>query len=424
MLETTARSVRCQRCTNCPRQYCTADYYPRLDQIQAEDQAEHKKLLPNNRSFCLQIHHFADCRCSHLALAFLAARRFGSASATTFTTRSANGRVRPRTGGRWTLTWVAENNRIFTSPAHSGRVSKTSTSTQSITVQWSKLSYPCGAVTRTTLLYFQYFCESIPKPIAQHWRHQPRVRWSSSQTQRQDQHENCRSRHKHNWCLFRDLGTWSCARQLFAWCGLDPAHIETLSKFCTCAAKSSCNARDAMFCAEVFGRACRGYLTCPRAFPFQADPQLNLGRPQNSWYRTWLHQRLQETVQKTQKPQYWQTKESDMFEIKNGTKQDDPISSLLFNTVLQVALKDDLHHDGKRKNNGHLLRRRRSRLSHEFALCWRCALVRFYKGAVFKNMLCDFKHSTEKWDSRHIQEKTKILSSQSSKSRLTTSKWK
>ena len=27
-------------------------------------------------------------------------------------------------------------------------------------------------------------------------------------------------------------------------------------------------------------------------------------------------------------------KESDMFEIKKGTKQEDPLSSLLFNTVL------------------------------------------------------------------------------------------
>ena len=26
MLETTARSAHCQRCTNCSRQYCTADY--------------------------------------------------------------------------------------------------------------------------------------------------------------------------------------------------------------------------------------------------------------------------------------------------------------------------------------------------------------------------------------------------------------
>ena len=35
-------------------------------------------------------------------------------------------------------------------------------------------------------------------------------------------------------------------------------------------------------------------------------------------------------------------KESDMFEIGRGTKQGDPLSSLPSNTVLRVALKDDL----------------------------------------------------------------------------------
>ena len=35
-------------------------------------------------------------------------------------------------------------------------------------------------------------------------------------------------------------------------------------------------------------------------------------------------------------------KESDVFSIKRGTKQGDPLSSLLFNTVLQNSLEEDL----------------------------------------------------------------------------------
>ena len=45
-------------------------------------------------------------------------------------------------------------------------------------------------------------------------------------------------------------------------------------------------------------------------------------------------------------------KERDMFEIKKGTKQGDPLSNLLFNTGLQVALKDDLPRWQKKKGMG------------------------------------------------------------------------
>ena len=63
-------------------------------------------------------------------------------------------------------------------------------------------------------------------------------------------------------------------------------------------------------------------------------------------------------------------KESDMFDIKKKeTKQGDPLSSLLFNTVLQVALKDDLPRWQKRKGNGHMLGRLRVGLPHKFEIC-------------------------------------------------------
>ena len=41
-----------------------------------------------------------------------------------------------------------------------------------------------------------------------------------------------------------------------------------------------------------------------------------------------------------------------MFEIKKETKQDDPLSSLLFNIVLLVALKDDFPRWQKKKGMG------------------------------------------------------------------------
>ena len=49
------------------------------------------------------------------------------------------------------------------------------------------------------------------------------------------------------------------------------------------------------------------------------------------------HIRFLKKLYRDQKATVLTDEESDMFEIKEGTKQGDPLSSLLFNTVLQKA---------------------------------------------------------------------------------------
>ena len=62
-------------------------------------------------------------------------------------------------------------------------------------------------------------------------------------------------------------------------------------------------------------------------------------------------------------------KESDVFPIKRGTKQGDPLSSLLFNTVLQFSLENNLKKWQENKKGIRLpdqpeIRRRRASFLH------------------------------------------------------------
>ena len=104
--------------------------------------------------------------------------------------------------------------------------------------------------------------------------------------------------------------------------------------------------------------------------------------------------------------------ESNMFEFKKGTKQVDPLSGLLFNTVLQNSLKDVTKRWQKKKGMGIYL----SDYDHDCLTNLRFAddvLLFATSKDQLQKMLYDFKESTEKVEVRIHPEKTKILSNQS-----------
>ena len=77
-------------------------------------------------------------------------------------------------------------------------------------------------------------------------------------------------------------------------------------------------------------------------------------------------------------------KESDVFEIKRGTKQGDPLSSLLLDTVLQAALRDDLTRWCEQMH-GYTSGRFTGRLPLQPAICGRRAIILHIAGAAEEN---------------------------------------
>ena len=54
-------------------------------------------------------------------------------------------------------------------------------------------------------------------------------------------------------------------------------------------------------------------------------------------------------IYRDQKASVQTDKESNIFDIQKGSKQGDPLSSLLFNSVLQYSLKDEIQRWQKKK---------------------------------------------------------------------------
>ena len=104
--------------------------------------------------------------------------------------------------------------------------------------------------------------------------------------------------------------------------------------------------------------------------------------------------------------------ESDMFEIKKGTKLGAPLSSLLFNTVLQKALEENIPRWQKKRGMGICL----SDNDHDCFTNMRFAadVLQFASSKEqLQKMACEFKRSTGKVGLRIHSRKTKILSNQS-----------
>ena len=128
--------------------------------------------------------------------------------------------------------------------------------------------------------------------------------------------------------------------------------------------------------------------------------------------RTTLHQLLLKRLYADQKATVLTDKESDVFEIKKGTKQGDPLSSLLFNTVLQAALKDDLER-WREKGMG-------ISLGDQQADC--LSNLRFADDVILfstsleqlRSMMCDFKKKYRKCGTENPRRQDEILSNQGS----------
>ena len=120
--------------------------------------------------------------------------------------------------------------------------------------------------------------------------------------------------------------------------------------------------------------------------------------------------KLSQNLYKQQEGRVLTDKESDVFPIRKGTKQGDPLSSLLFNTVLQYSLENNETKWQENKKGIRLSDKTEDCLTNQrFAddvLLFSTSLGQL------RDMLCDFKASTEAVGLGIHPDKTKILSNQ------------
>ena len=134
--------------------------------------------------------------------------------------------------------------------------------------------------------------------------------------------------------------------------------------------------------------------------------QINLERPAVSNTTTsasWRRYR-------DQKASVLTDEESNMFEIRKRTKQGDPLSSLLFNAILQYSLKDDILRWQKKKGMGIYL----SDNDRDLQTTCYCLLPpknRYGKCCVTSRKVL------KKWDSGVIQKRRKFSATRPSSTR-------
>ena len=118
-------------------------------------------------------------------------------------------------------------------------------------------------------------------------------------------------------------------------------------------------------------------------------------------------------IYRDQKASVQTDEESEIFDIQKGSKQGYPMSSLLFNTVLQYALKNVVLKWQRKKGMGIYFSDQERDCLTNLRFADDVMLFATSKGQM-QNMMCEFKEATEKVGLTIHPNKTKILSNESS----------